>query len=217
MLTIDMINQISEALDFNFMTVADYKKGIEKGEIPLFPSEDLMDDIDLARQYPSHPLAHPNRRIRIEAADRLRNMHCELPSEVLDIIHKHLFDCSPAVRQSLAGGLIFTGNRSSLPFLRDLLEEETESYFVKCAASMALKRIHNNWLSFKKDFKIYIGDGIEQVLNGQGIVCYELGFIIYEGGFRNNLYHGRGRLLDSSGEVIYKGDFINGERLRTRC
>ena len=46
LLTIDMINQITEALD-NFMTVADYKKGIEKGEMPLVPSEDLKNDVDL--------------------------------------------------------------------------------------------------------------------------------------------------------------------------
>lgn len=205
------LQTVLKNLNWKFMTLSEYRHAITRGD--LQKKEHLTDDILFEMMYPDHPLAFSNKLKRIEAADTVMYTELKLPQAVFDVLHIHLFDCSPGVRESITRTLIRSGNETSIPFLERLIEEEDESQIVRNLATIALGRIKDNLLVFEKDFMIYSGCGEGNVLNGEGKLLYELGTLVYEGHFKNNLFHGYGILYNIDGTINKKGKFIEGKHL----
>jgi len=139
----EIIGQLP-ALQSTFMSVTQLYNAISEGRLVPRPSF-TTDDRLFEEAYPEHPLAASNRFTRIDAADRIMNLAREygrsLPSEVLEVLHRCLFDCSAAVRQSLAGALFYGGEANSVEALTLLLDLEKDSPAVRLRARAALERL----------------------------------------------------------------------------
>ncbi len=135
-------NALDDLFDSCFVSMQDYadlvdqKKLVKKGM--------WEDDYAFQAKYPDHPLASDNRGKRIKAADIVRDefmaLQEPLPEELLERVHASLFDCSAAVRLSLAHALFYCGSRQSISYLEQLLNEESESKMVGEYAGIALER-----------------------------------------------------------------------------
>lgn len=132
------------ALQETFMSFIQLNDAITAGTLAPRPSI-AEDDRCYEKANPEHPLAASKRLTRIAAADRIMKLAREygrtLPREILEVLHRCLFDCSAAVRQSLAGALFFSGDDSSLEVLSRLLELEKDSPAVRLRARAALERL----------------------------------------------------------------------------
>jgi|GEM_PF-914665 len=142
-LLIDSINRNLELIWSNkFMTLAEYRRSVESGA--LARSKLHHDDRSFQKAHPDHPLAGDNRYARIKAADAIKEaakqINRPLPADILAQIHKALFDCSAAVRNSLAQALFFVGGPESVPVLERLLNTDSESKMVTSSAKVTLAR-----------------------------------------------------------------------------
>jgi len=149
-------------LTWKFMSVEDYSQAVDTGALVRKPV--LTDDLEFFSNYPDHPMAGENRFKRIRAADIIReysrNLKGELPQNLLDKVHDALFDCCAAVRHSIAAGLFYGGNDTSIPFLMRLLETEKESPIVKKTAEVAFFRIKPQYPFPKEDTLVFASDNI---------------------------------------------------------
>ena len=161
----DSMHEMEKAvidLNWKFMSIEDYDQAVDAGELVRKPK--LTDDMAFFLKYPEHPMAGENRFKRIRAADIIRdygkNLKGELPQNILDKVHVALFDCCAAVRHSIAAGLFYSGNDTSIPFLMRLLETEKESPIVKKTAEVALFRIKPQYPFPREDALVFASDNI---------------------------------------------------------
>jgi len=156
------IDQAIIDLTWKFRSIEDYNRTVDDGELVRKP--ELTDDLEFFSNYPDHPMAGENRFKRIRAADIIRdyskNLKGELPQNLLDKVHDALFDCCAAVRYSIAAGLFYGGNDTSIPFLMRLLETEKESPIVKKTAEVAFFRIKPQYPFPKEDTLVFASDNI---------------------------------------------------------
>ena len=161
----DSMHEIEKAiidLTWKFRSIEDYNRAVDAGALVRKP--ELTDDLEFFSNYPDHPMAGENRFKRIRAADIIReysrNLKGELPQNILDKVHVALFDCCAAVRHSIAAGLFYGGNDTSIPFLMRLLETEKESPIVKKTAEVALFRIKPQYPFPREDTLAFASDNI---------------------------------------------------------
>ena len=161
----DSMHEIEKAiidLTWKFRSIEDYNRAVDAGALVRKP--ELTDDLEFFSNYPDHPMAGENRFKRIRAADIIReysrNLKGELPQNILDKVHVALFDCCAAVRHSIAAGLFYGGNDTSIPFLTHLLETEKESPIVKKTAEVAFFRIKPQYPFPKEDTLVFASDNI---------------------------------------------------------
>ncbi|NLL86265.1 MAG: VWA domain-containing protein [Syntrophomonadaceae bacterium] len=128
------------------MSLEDFNTAVNEGRLSPRPGLSVSDHC-FEKQNPHHPLAASNRFIRIDAADKIMDLAKRygqpLPADILEVLHQSLFDCSAAVRHSIAGALFLAGNQSSIPYLDRLLEQEEESVAVRLRVKAALIRIQS--------------------------------------------------------------------------
>lgn len=140
------IRSLFPDLQGTFMSLEDFTAAVKEGKLTAKPGMSV-DDRYFEKQNPNHPLAACNRFARINAADKVMNLAQRyghpLPTDVLEVLHQSLFDCSAAVRHSMAGALFMAGNKSSIDCLTQLLEQEQESPAVKIRVRAALERIQS--------------------------------------------------------------------------
>lgn len=137
--------QIEDALvqmkNAAFCTVIEYGELVAQGALVM--KHPFEDDGVFQDRHPCHPLALDKRIRRIYAADTIRDcsqlLRESLRCDLLDGIHKGLFDCSAAVRHSLAQALLHLDSAESIPYLEELLHSETESRMVLRSARLALQ------------------------------------------------------------------------------
>lgn len=133
---------LDELLDKQFLSMQDYNKLVEQNKLVKKGKWD--DDFDFQLQHPDHPLNSENRGRRMRAADAIRDQAIEmqdpLPEEILDRLHTALFDCSDAVRVSIAHALFHCGSRQSGDYLERLLEEGGGTGLHRNYVSIALAR-----------------------------------------------------------------------------
>jgi hypothetical protein len=142
----ELYREIEKALDDlfagTFMTMQDYAESMAEGK--TIKKGNWDDDYKFQQENPGHPLTSENRGKRMSAADSIRDLTMELqeplPDEILERMHDALFDCSGAVRLSLAHALFYCGSRQSAVYLEKLLQEEKESKMVREHAAVALER-----------------------------------------------------------------------------
>jgi hypothetical protein len=137
-------SRISSISGGSFLILKDYNAAVLAERMAAKPGL-TVDDRHFEEQNPAHPLAASNRFARIKAADRIMNLtHLygkPLPADILEILHRSLFDCSAAVRHSIAGALFMAGDESSIEYLTKLLEQEQDSPAVRIRAQAALERM----------------------------------------------------------------------------
>lgn len=118
-----------------------------RGNIFEFEPVGITDDKRFREANPEHPMAEPQRFIRIEAADFINDIAGTKPDliddSVLEQSHEALFNRCAAVRMAIAQALGKLGRPKSSGVLRRLLETEDESQWVRDAAEQSLRRIQN--------------------------------------------------------------------------
>lgn len=134
-----------ENLASSSVTLEEYCVRMASGQIANYAELSFsLGDRKFEQLYPEHPLAERNRLIRIGAADHIRDIAATrlspFPEMVLDKLHILLFDCSGAVRHSLATALYHAGNHSSVAVLKKLMQEEPNSQIVRETAEVAALR-----------------------------------------------------------------------------
>lgn len=205
------IENIIEDLNYNYMSIEDYYKALDSKL--LIAKDYLEDDISFQRDNPLHPLSMDNRFRRIDAADALlkKAQNKDFNQNLLDIVHKHLFDCCSAVRLSLVRALLYVGNETSVKPLEALINVEKESNAVKNISNIVLDKIVNNKSFIEADLYLYVGDIKDNNADGIGKMYYKHnGQIVYEGEFKNNKFHGEGIYYNDDGSIRYKGTFEDG-------
>lgn len=164
----EKVKQAMKDLNYKFMSIDDFYRSIEKGEIIKRPR--FVDDMKFYAEHPNHPNASENRFKRIGAADEIRSysktIKDQLPQEILDSLHISLFDCCAAVRHSVAQTLFYGGNESSVPFLQNLIDTEKESKVVKKAAEISLLKLKSPYPlpPDKSKIVIFISNNIDLAL-----------------------------------------------------
>jgi hypothetical protein len=138
-------SEISEALqglEQRFMSMEELRKAGEQGVLII--KHGLGYDHEFQQMYPEHPMSG-GRYERIYAADTLRDISRErqnpFPAEVLDKLHRSLFDCCAAVRLSIAEALTMAGDKSSIAYLERLSVDETDSKMVMQQVETALHKL----------------------------------------------------------------------------
>ena len=134
-----------ENLASSSVTLEEYRVRMASGQLENYAQLSFsLGDRKFEQLYPEHPMAERNRLVRIGAADYIRDIAATrlspLPEPVLDKIHVLLFDCSGAVRHSLATALYHAGNHSSVTVLKKLMQEEPNSQIVRETAEVAALR-----------------------------------------------------------------------------
>lgn len=139
----EIIIRLSD-LQATYMSLEEFNTAVLAGSLAAKPGL-TVDDRHFEEQNPEHPLAAANRFARIKAADRIMNLTQlygkPLPADILEILHRSLFDCSAAVRHSIAGALFMAGDESSIEYLTNLLEQEQDSPAVRIRAQATLVKI----------------------------------------------------------------------------
>jgi len=137
-----LMEAVAKIYNSLFMTMSDYEQKIAQGL--LVRKKMWEDDFKFLSNNPDHPLAYIVGGSRMSGADAIRNisrkLNHSLPADILQEVHKQLFDCNAAVSLSLAQALFYEGSAESAGVLEELLAQETASNMVKNAASMALRR-----------------------------------------------------------------------------
>ena len=131
----DGLNAALESLRYKFGTMFD------------FPPHNIVDDQKFRQENPDHPMAGPQRFIRIEAADFVNSTVDKDPSlideGVLEQLHEALFDRCATVRGVIAEVLGKIRRPQSIPVLERLLAVEDESKGVRDAATASIQDCHN--------------------------------------------------------------------------
>ncbi|HOO51014.1 MAG TPA: HEAT repeat domain-containing protein [Alphaproteobacteria bacterium] len=134
------LESIIEQLFHQFVKMDEYKREVQSGRIIEYKYM-KFDDSVFADKHPEHPLAAPNRFVRIKAADEIRGLARKYKNtfsfDILQKLHISLFDCCAAVRLSVIQSLIYSGDESSIKHLEMLLLQEDESELVKKFAEEA--------------------------------------------------------------------------------
>jgi len=136
------LNEAIEDLGWRFMSLEEYDAAVKSGKLPS-PYSFVGGDAPFTQRFPDHPLNHLNRFRRLDAADTIMRIaetrRSAITPEALEKIHCHLFDCCAGVRHSLTTVLFLAGDRSSLPFLKRLLEYETAELLEGTGSRMVRK------------------------------------------------------------------------------
>lgn len=115
----------------------------KRGTIVEFKPVRVVDDGKFAEEHPDHPQADPQRFIRIEAADRIKELAKTSPhafeTQQIAALHEALFDRDAAVRLSIVESLAILARVESRSVMQRLLEIEDESEWVRNAVRNALK------------------------------------------------------------------------------
>lgn len=142
-----------QGLELSFMTMEELKKAGEEGRL-IVKSGPIGYDVEFQRMYPDHPMSE-KRYDRIEAADAVRDLARErkspYPVEVLNKLHRSLFDCSAAVRLSIAEALTVAGDKSSIVYLELLEQEEKDSPMVREQVATALEQLRELYDPYTKE------------------------------------------------------------------
>lgn len=137
------LNYLLKGLETNFMTMAELERAGRNDEL-IIRKGPWGYDYKFQQKYPEHPMSG-GRYIRIKAADGIRDLARDdsepFPAEVLEKLHLSLFDCCATVRLSIAEALYHGGDSSSIPFLKELAEYETESNMVKLQAIDTIRKL----------------------------------------------------------------------------
>lgn len=143
-----------EALASTSVRLEEYHARVEAGVLADYDRLSFsLGDRKFEQRYPDHPMAERNLRVRMGAADFIRDLAAArlscFPEIVLDKLHELLFDCSGAVRHSLATALYHAGNLASVAALNRLVQEETGSAMVRDTAEVAVLRCRQRGASVK--------------------------------------------------------------------
>jgi hypothetical protein len=137
------ITEALQGLEQRFMSMEELTKAGEKGSL-LIQHGPFHYDHEFQQMYPDHPMSGA-RYERIEAADNIRNLSRErqspFPSEVLERLHRSLFDCCATVRLSIAEALSYAGDQGSIDFLERLAKEEKDSPMVRQQVETTLQTL----------------------------------------------------------------------------
>lgn len=138
----EIINLLN-GLEKNFMSMQELDRAGRNGEL-IIKKGPWGYDYEFQQKYPEHPMS-AGRYGRIKTADSIRDLGRDLndplPAEVLEKLHRSLFDCCATVRLSIAEALYNVGDSSSIPFLKELAEYETESNMVKLQTIDTIKKL----------------------------------------------------------------------------
>ncbi|MGV8981333.1 hypothetical protein [Clostridium sp.] len=211
---IKTMDNVLPNLSLRFMSLQQYDEVIK---LKKFKETEGYDNVpQLHTLYPSYPTIYDGKTIRIGTTDTILKIahvnSSKITQEVLDTLHKHIFDYSAAFRLALVQSLLCVGNSSSLTPIHQLLTIEKESMAIRNTCEIVLYKILNSKGFLDADTFIYVGDIIDGTADGEGKMYYKYnGQLIYEGAFKNNLFHGFGLYYDDNRNVQYKGRFMNGE------
>lgn len=144
-----------ELVESSWLNLAEYQNQMATGKLADYEELSFsMGDRRFEQTYPLHPMAERNRFVRIGAADRIRDLAASrltpFPEMVLDKIHVLMFDCSAAVRHSLATALYHAGDHTSVGPLEQLVRDEKSSGIVCETAEVAAKRCWQRGLACKE-------------------------------------------------------------------
>jgi hypothetical protein len=113
------------------------------GSIRAYRPVDIANGRRFSEQNPDHPMAEPQRFVRIRAADEIKDLATHSPrlfgQRELAALHDALFDRCAAVRLSVVGILNALRMQQSAGPLSELLKDEDESEWVRDAVAEALK------------------------------------------------------------------------------
>lgn len=133
----DALQQIESG---EFYTMQHYAELVSAGV--LKKKRFFEDDFGFQAKYPDHPLSRQNISKRMAGADAIRDaakqLRAPLSQKLLDRLHRALFDCSGAVRHSIARALLRMDSETSIPHLEELINIETGSKMVLRTAKLAL-------------------------------------------------------------------------------
>lgn len=143
-----------EALASTSVRLEEYHARVEAGVLADYDRLSFsLGDRKFEQRYPEHPMTERNLRVRMGAADFIRDLAAArlsyFPEIVLDKLHDLLFDCSGAVRHSLATALYHAGNLASVAALNRLVREETGAAMVRDTAEMAALRCRQRGAAVK--------------------------------------------------------------------
>ena len=134
-----------EQIESSWMHHAEYQRQVAVGGLADY--EKLvygLGDRKFEQLHPSHPLADKNRTLRMVAADYIRDTAAKrlkpFPEMIRKKIGELMFDCSGAVRHSLATALYHAGNHRSMQRLQELAQTEQNSAMVRDTAAVAALR-----------------------------------------------------------------------------
>jgi len=136
-----VIEQALQEIEYGtFCSVQQYAEFLHNG---VLKRKNLFeDDLVFQEKYPEHPLSMHNRSQRIKGADTIRDtarkLRAPLRQDLLDRIHRVLFDCSATVRHSLSQALLCMDSETSIPHLKEIVNNEAESKMVLRTAKLAL-------------------------------------------------------------------------------
>lgn len=169
-----------QGLEQRFMTMEELRKAGEEGKL-IIKSGPFGYDSEFQRMYPDHPMSE-KRYERIKAADAVRNLARErkspFPAEVLDKLHRSLFDCCATVRLSIAEALTVTGDKSSIAYLELLEQEEKDSPMVLEQVATALEQLRELYDPYTKERIVY---KTVSALQGDMGSLYQAPFINWRG------------------------------------
>jgi len=137
------LTEALQGLEQSFMSMEELTKAGEQGTLQVrhLPFDY---DFEFQQMYPEHPMSG-GRYQRIKAADTVRDISLDrkspFPAEVLDYLHKSLFDCCSTVRLSIAEALTLAGDKSSIGHLERLAGDENHSEMVMQQVETALRQL----------------------------------------------------------------------------
>jgi len=211
---INIMDNVLQNLSLKFMSLQQYG-GARKFE--KFIGVKGYENVPLLHSlYSNNPLLSDNKYIKMGVADTIFKIahvkNNKITQEVLDTLHKHVFDSSAAFRLAIVQSLLCVGNSTSLQPVQQLYNIEKESIAVKNTCEIVLYKILNNKDFWDAGTFIYVGDIKDDSADGEGKMYYKHnGQLIYEGGFKGNRFHGLGVYYYDNKNVQNTGRFINGE------
>lgn len=213
---INAMDNILQNLSLRFLSLQKYDESFNlRKNIGLKKYTDLP---QLHSLYSNNPLTFNNKYIKMSTTDAILKIahmkSSKITQEVLDTLHKHIFDSSAAFRLALVQSLLCVGNSTSIQSIQQLYSIEKESIAVKNTCEIALYKILNNKGFLDAGTFIYVGDINGEAADGEGKMYYKHnGQLLYEGTFKNNNFHGLGIYYDDNKNIQNKGSFMNGEFL----
>lgn len=144
-----------EQIESSWMHHAEYQRQVAAGGLADY--EKLvygLGDRKFEQLHPSHPLADKNRTSRMGAADYIRDTAAKrlkpFPETIRKTIGELMFDCSGAVRHSLATAMYHAGNHRSMQRLQELAQMEQNSAMVRDTAAVAALRCWQRGVDCKR-------------------------------------------------------------------
>jgi len=213
---INALDNVLQNLSLRFLSLQKYDEALPIGKnIGL---KEYADVPKLHSLYSNNPLTFNNKYIRMSNTDAILKVahikSSKITQEVLDTLHKHIFDSSAAFRLALVQSLLCVGNSTSIQSINQLYSIEKESTAVRNTCEIVLYKILNNKAFLDAGTFIYVGDINGDAADGEGKMYYKHnGQLVYEGAFKNNNFHGLGIYYDDNKNIQNKGNFMNGQFL----